>query len=56
MALYYLLLLEVKGRPAGSNWSHLMRIGHGKYKNIVEDRIDKRLICSDCKNAVGEDL
>ena len=56
MVLYHALLLEVEGRTEGSTLSHLMRIGHGKYKNIVQDCILKGLIEIRGKNAINEDL
>lgn len=56
MNLYHSLLLEVSGRPDGSTLSHLMRIGHGKYKNIVHDCILKGLLEVGSKNSIGEDL
>lgn len=56
MTLYHSLLLEVEGRSEGSTLSHLMRIGHGKYKDIVQDSVDKGLLCNGCKNSIGEDL
>lgn len=56
MVLYHSLLLEVEGRLEGSTLSHLMRIGHGKYENIVQDCILKGLIEVRCQNSIGEDL
>ena len=56
MALYHALLSEVEGRPEGSALSHLMRIGRGKYKNIVQDCIRKDLIEARGKNSIDEDL
>ena len=56
MNLYHAFLLEVAGRPEGSTFSHLMRIGHGKYKNIVQDCINKGLIEAGSKNSLNEDL
>ena len=56
MVLYHALLLEVEGRPEGSTLSHLMRIGHGKYKNIVQDCILRGLIEVRSKNSINEDL
>lgn len=56
MELYHSLLLEIEGRSEGSTLSHLMRISHGKYKNIVQDCILKGLIEVRCKNSINEDL
>lgn len=56
MALYHSLLLEVSGRPEGSSLSHLRRIGHGKYADIVQSCVLEGLIETRCKNTIGEDL
>lgn len=56
MALYHSLLLEVEGRTEGSTLLHLMRIGHGKYAEIIQECIRKGLIETLRKNTIGEDL
>ena len=56
MHLYSAFLLEVESRTNGSTISHLKGIGRGKYAEIVDDCVRKKLIIPLSKNTLGEDL
>lgn len=56
MNLYHALLFQLNQENTPSTKHRLLTTSHGKYKEIVQDCINKKIIEICGKNTLGEDL